>query len=421
MSPLGRPEGEYRKAQPGGSPMSPLGRPEGEYWKAQAVGHLHAAAQPLVALTLQLRQASLQAPSGLLRALGAAVEGFERELAAQGMGEREVAAASYVLCAWVDDVVADTPWAAEATPLLQRVHHEAAGQVRVLRLIEHLMAQPERHAAVLELAHACLCLGLQGEQRGQPAAAAELTRWRQRLHESLTRVAPVSEGPLSAPWAVAVPAAVPPWRRRAWQLALLLGALATLGVYTAAQLRLAAQVDAVFVSMQGLGADAGRPAASGAVPATPPVPSAPVARLAAALGEDVRAGRVALDEAAHRSTVSVSADRLLATDGAGLSAAGQALLERIAAALATQPGKIVVRGHTDGQDARDARLPSAWHQSFEWARLAAGALTPKVGADRVEAEGLADAADERAADGRPAGGAKPSPRARRRVDIVLFP
>lgn len=381
-------------------------------------GHLYAAAQPLVALTLQLRHASLQAPAGLLRALGAAVDGFERELASQGMGEREVAAASYVLCAWADDVVADTPWAAEATPLLQRVHHEAAGHVRVLRLIEHLMLQPERHAALLELAHACLSLGLQGEQRGRPAAAAELTRWRQGLHECLSRVAPVSEGPLSAPWPVAVPASAPPWRRRAWQLALLLGALATLGVYTAAQLRLAAQVDAVFVTMQGLGADAGRPAAAGAATATPP---APVARLAAALGDDVRAGRVALDEAAHRSTVSVSTDRLLATDGAGLSTAGQALLERIAAALATQPGKIVVRGHTDGLDARDARQPSAWHQSFEWARLAASALTPKVGAERVEAEGLADAADERAADGRPAGGPQPSPRARRRVDIVLFP
>jgi hypothetical protein len=34
MSPLGRPKGEYRRAQPGGFTMSPLGRPKGEYRRA---------------------------------------------------------------------------------------------------------------------------------------------------------------------------------------------------------------------------------------------------------------------------------------------------------------------------------------------------------------------------------------------------
>ena len=39
MSPMGRPEGEYRSAQHEGSPESPMGRPEGEYRSAQHEGN----------------------------------------------------------------------------------------------------------------------------------------------------------------------------------------------------------------------------------------------------------------------------------------------------------------------------------------------------------------------------------------------
>ncbi len=38
MSPTGRPKGEYRKAQPDGTPVTPPGRPQGDYRKAQPEG-----------------------------------------------------------------------------------------------------------------------------------------------------------------------------------------------------------------------------------------------------------------------------------------------------------------------------------------------------------------------------------------------
>ena len=75
-------------------------------------------------------------------------------------------------------------------------------------------------------------------------------------------------------------------------------------------------------------------------------------------------------------------------------------------------GKIVVTGHTDGRDARTARLPSAWHQSFEWAREAAGGLARTLPLQRLAVEGAADFDDA------PAGASAP---ALRRVDIVLYP
>ncbi len=38
MSPHGRPKGEYRRAEPEGTPVSPHGRPKGEYRRAEPEG-----------------------------------------------------------------------------------------------------------------------------------------------------------------------------------------------------------------------------------------------------------------------------------------------------------------------------------------------------------------------------------------------
>jgi flagellar motor protein MotB len=99
-------------------------------------------------------------------------------------------------------------------------------------------------------------------------------------------------------------------------------------------------------------------------------------------------------------------------DGAGTQPAPEAaaLLARIGTALSAHGGKVVVVGHTDGSDRRSARLPSAWHQSFEWAREAANGLGRTLPAQRLAVEGAAD---------QDAVGAAALPR--RRVDIVLYP
>ncbi len=364
---------------------------------------LQASSRPLVALATQLRRAVLESPEGMKRALAAAVERLERELAVAGWDERSIVAASYVLCVWVDEVVADTPWGAGGTTLLERFHGEPGGGARVMRLLSRLAEQPERNQALLELFHACLSLGMTGDLRGAPDAAQQLDRLRTRLFLTLPSGA---ESELSPPWRTAVSPPRPVWQRHAWLAAVLLLGLGTLGVYTTAHVRLAARVDEVFASMQQIA-----PRGAESPPATPAA-SAPAAapRLVPLLAEDLGARRIGVRDEEHRSVVSVPTEQLFEADSTRLTGEGAALLSRIAAALADRPGKIVVVGHTDGQDARSARLPSPWHQSFEWAREAAGALGRALPAQRLAVEGAADFDDA---------GAATQPR--RRVDIVLYP
>ncbi len=358
---------------------------------------LHDSARPLMALATQLRRAAPVAPEGMAQALAAAVSRFERELAAAGWDERQICAASYVLCVWVDEVVADTPWGAGGAGLLQRFHGESDGGGKILCLLSRLAERPDENRALLALFHACLSLGLTGRLRGTPDAERQLETLRSRVFLTL----PNDGSALSPPWRSAVAKGPTLWRRHlAPGLLVFLGLLA-LGAYSASQLQLAARVDEVFASMQQLSANAGT---------GPPAATPAALRLTPRLAPDIDAGRLVVRDEVHRSVVSVAADALFERASTQLSSAGAALVARVGQALAPLDGKVVVVGHTDGSDGRSARLPSAWHQSYEWARVTTDALARTLPTDRLAVEGAADLQA-------PTDTGMP----RRRVDIVLYP
>jgi type VI secretion system protein ImpK len=363
---------------------------------------LRASARPLVALATQLRRAAPDSAEGMKHALAAAVERFEREMAAAGWDERGISAASYLLCVWVDEVVADTPWGAGGAGLLERFHGESDGSAKVLRLLSRLAEQPRENRALLELFHACLSLGLAGPWRGTPDAARQRETLRSRVYLTLPHEAVA----LAPPWRAAVASGRSPLMRRLAIGALVLLGLLALGVYTTSHLLLAARVDEVFATMRQLSAAGGQVAA----PTAPATAARATLRLAPLLAADQAAGRLSVRDEVHRSVVSLPAGALFEPGSTNLSPSGAQVLARVGAALAPTRGKVLVIGHTDGSDPRTARLPSAWHQSYEWAREAAGALGRALAAERLAVEGAADL-DVRA----------DAQLARRRVDIVLYP
>lgn len=347
---------------------------------------LRAHALPLVALMAGLRDATPADPAALRRTLAEAVNRFEADARAAGVAEPDIAAASYVLCAWGDEQFGAAPWGAEGAGLLRCFHGEAQGGDKLLRLLARLAEKPREHRALLELFHTCLSLGLRG--RGA-LGDRDHEALRSRVHLALQQVAPVPA--LVAPWRCAAAAASPPRAPRvALPAVLLLGVLA-LGIYSASQLQLAARVDGVLASLQKIvpaGAATAAPAA--AAPEVPP-------RLASKLRDDIGAGRLSVRDEALRSVAVLGADALGDATGP---------LTRLGAALAKLPGKVVVVGYTDGSDPPTARTPSAWHQAMEWARGAADVLRPQLGDARLAVEARVDAT----------GGRPP-----RRVEIVLFP
>jgi type VI secretion system protein ImpK len=130
---------------------------------------------------------------------------------------------------------------------------------------------------------------------------------------------------------------------------------------------------------------------------TPPVVAAPLPaarpRLAQFLQSDIKAGLVAVRDEVDRSVVTIRGDGAFAPGSATLLAEREALMGRIADALAQVIGNVIVTGHTDSQPiARSARFPSNWHLSEARAQTVRDLLVGhQVAAERVRAEGRADA------------------------------
>jgi type VI secretion system protein ImpK len=115
-------------------------------------------------------------------------------------------------------------------------------------------------------------------------------------------------------------------------------------------------------------------------------------RLAQFLQADIKAGLVTVRDEVDRSVVTIRGDGLFAAASATLADDKTAVMQRIAQALMSVPGAVLVTGHTDNSAMRGSlRFPSNWHLSDERARAVRSLMvTAGLPAARVQAEGRAE-------------------------------
>jgi type VI secretion system protein ImpK len=406
--PLPEPEPRLRMPSPGGQPTVVLKRQPATPASPAAtatpnaglqlqrlvagINPLLGAASTLLALAEQLRHAGLHDdPAALRRQLLEQVAAFEADAAAAGVPRPKVTAARYLLCSFLDEAIAGTPWGAASgeRTLLQAFHEERSGADKSFELLERLGQDPAANADLLELFYVCLRLGFEGRWRGSSEGRAQLDAIARRVLE-LVRPANASNAgarSLSEPdQGVARLRQGERTMLSPWLIALLAGAL-IVGGLLALVLRLDAMTQPVFHRLVALPQPlrVERAAAAAARP-----------RLAGALQAEVAQGLLAVRDEALRSVVTLPADALFVPGSANLDAAGQALVARVAQALSQAakdtPAQIAVIGHTDDAAVASLQFPSAWHRSQAWARAVSARLAQSgVPAQRLRAEGRGDA------------------------------
>ncbi|MFO1217347.1 MAG: type VI secretion system protein TssL, long form [Burkholderiaceae bacterium] len=349
---------------------------------------LIAAASELLALVPRLRATATHADRpGLRRQLLDRVVAFEERARASGVSKPQLTAARYLLCSFIDEVIAGTPWGAHpqvgVKGLLQEFHEEASGADKSFALLDRLSEDPKTNSELLELFYVCLALGFEGRYAGRADGRAELQSRMEHLLE-LTRPAAVSAAgplPLAQHWAghtaERAPAltVVPVW------MALVVGAAVTVAVLLFFSTRLARQADGVMQQLHQVRSElrVERAARSG------------VPRLAPALQQLAQRGVLQVRDEAQRSLVTLGADGLFAAGTAELQPAAHDALAAVARALAAQRGRVEVIGHSDDRPLQSLRYPSNWHLSRERAQAVAQALVHSgLDAARVRAEGRAD-------------------------------
>ena len=350
---------------------------------------LVALANRLLLLVPQLRATrSVADPAALRTSLAQGIRDFATRAAQQGIAPERVMASRYVLCTMIDEAASDTPWGGSGTwgrhSLLAMFHNETEGGEKVFQLMARLAEKPAENRDLLELIYAAITLGFEGRYRVIDNGRAQLDAVRDRLAQILKKERGDYSHALAEHWQGQ------PVKRKAslsWlPLAASAGvaALLLVSVYWILSSSLAARSDPVFGEIQGL-------RLTPPVVATPQL--APKPRLAQFLQPDIKANLVRVSDEIDRSVVTIRGDGTFATGSATLLPEREALVGRIADALAQVTGNVLVTGHTDNQPiTRSARFPSNWHLSDERARNVRDILVAhKVLPDRIRAEGRADA------------------------------
>ena len=373
------------------------------------------AAHPLLTIITQLRgSAQHPDPAGLRDELARAVTDFEQAAAAAGAPREAIVAARYLLCTFLDETAASTPWGGQGAwasdTLLVRFHNETWGGEKSFQLLSRLSEAPQKNRHLLELFHLCLALGFEGRYRILPNGRAQLEQLRERLFQMIRQERPAAETSLSPHW---MPASVS--RRRwfsaapVWVFCIFAGA-AAIGGYLYYASSLAAQSDAAFavVNSLRLGEPPPRPVAPvAAAPATRP-------RLSVLLAEESRQGLLNVVDTATRSVVVLKGDLSFDPGSAQISTRMRPVLDKVGHALAATPGSVLISGHTDSSPIRTARFPSNWHLSRDRAEAVLAYLSRTLPRSRMQAEGRADT-ESIATNETPQGRAD-----NRRVEINLF-
>jgi type VI secretion system protein ImpK len=349
---------------------------------------LVALANPLLALVPQIRSSvSHPDPAGLRETLVQQLSAFEEAAAKRGIKPETVLVARYALCTLIDEAVSSTPWGGTAQwmrdSLLVTFYRETGGGEKFFLLLNKMAEQPGANIELLEFFYACLALGFEGRFRVIDGGKAQLEQTRERLFELIRRQRQHDDTDLSVRW-----------KGIETKLRRVSGGLILWLTVSACGLLLAAVYLGYIFSLAGksspVKSELAQMKVKVALERTAP-PKAVPPRLSRFLSDEIAKGIVAVYEDEHVSVVTIPGDGLFASGAAAVDRRLEPTFARVAQALNSVPGPVVITGHTDNKPIRTARFPSNWELSTERAKsvlkVMAGSLAEPA---RLRAEGMAD-------------------------------
>ena len=123
-------------------------------------------------------------------------------------------------------------------------------------------------------------------------------------------------------------------------------------------------------------------------PVVPPAPGVLTSGLRTLLAQQIAGGRVSVEESGERTLITLTAADLFASGSDRINASHETLVDEVARALDSVPGRILVIGHTDDQPLRSFRFKDNYELSRARALQVAGLLRKEVkDTARIEAAG----------------------------------
>ena len=345
------------------------------------------AANPLLNLIPQIRVMAQHPDPGQLRNyLVEQVQLFERRAREAMVPHETVIGARYALCTALDETAAKTPWGGGGAwsrhSLLVTFHNETWGGEKFFQVLARLVQDPKKHIDLIEMMAVCIALGFEGRFGVVDNGRTQLETLRRRLVEIIHGARGEFPRALSQHWQGAHSDGKAEWGfLPMWVAAgatLLLLAL----IYFIYSFLLAGKSSDVFSTIAGIRL----PKAQAAV-----VQPAPVKRLAQFLEPEVREGLVTVRDEADRSVVTLRGDGLFDSGSTEVKSRYLPVLSRVADALNTVSGPVLVTGYTDNVPIRSGRFPSNYELSQARADVVRGIIDSRLTArNRTRGQGRAD-------------------------------
>ncbi|MDO5641731.1 MAG: type IVB secretion system protein IcmH/DotU, partial [Paracoccus sp. (in: a-proteobacteria)] len=280
------------------------------------------------------------------------IERFEHNARAAGIDAHEVLVAKYALSGTADDIVQNLPGADRGSwqqySMVARFFHKRDSGVGFFQEVEKALQAPAQRYNLLELMLVCLSLGFEGQFRTMPNGSVQLARYRNAIYESLRRVKPRPDEDISPVWQP-----VEQGRRRFMAIpipAILgLGAVVVLATYATLSTLINRDATAVAAEMRALhrGAPTIQLDRSGPVAVyEAPAPSQ-LQRIRDAFGPEISDDLVTVVQKGDFIAIRVGNLQLFDTGKVEAKPGFAALGTRIAEVLNTEPGPILIEGHTD--------------------------------------------------------------------------
>lgn len=396
----------------------------------------------LLALAARLRNHSQHRDVMALRShIINEIRQFEHNAMLAGVTSKTIRIARYVLCATLDDIVLNTPWGSRSAwasqSLVSNFHRDVSGGDRFYDLLRKTQANPSRDKDLLELLYLCISLGFEGRLRIMPQGSNTMARLRYGISRLIRSLRGDLDTELSPHWRGVNDAYKPlRWRLPVWGI-FAMTALIALIIYLALALTLMGKSEKIAFQYGSLVNTSlidishkppppraelpnlpARPAPNQPAPGAGPVVSGktPYQQVSGFLEPEIKQGLVVVMDMNGNVLVRLTGAGMFASAKNTLSARFIPVVNRVAEALNTEPGKINVVGYSDNIPIRNATYPNNGALSKARAetvsKLIQTKLTDKA---RVNAIGRG-AADPIASNATAEGRAK-----NRRIDITLVP
>ncbi|MCC2688430.1 MAG: hypothetical protein K0S21_1233 [Rhizobiaceae bacterium] len=319
-----------------------------------AANPITAAAAPLLILLGRLRLLIVEMQAvPLMNHVAEAIVEFEKKIQEAGVSREDTQIAKYALCGTADDIVQNLPGADRHVwmqySMLARFFQVRTSGVGFFEELNKILANPAPRYDLLELMHACLSLGFEGQYRGAAGGDTELQRVRRDVYQTLRHLKARSDDDISPRWRGMsmmmrdLGARIPVWAIAS------LAALGLVGVYLLLRFLLSNDANMLAERLIALhpGDQITIERAAFQPYAAPANDSTQLERIRAALAPEIAAGGVAVEPLGEQIVVRVDNLILFASGKADVKKEFIPVARRIAEALEPEPGPINVIGHTD--------------------------------------------------------------------------